>query len=272
MFAAAPLDASDLYLSHRPLIDRTIESICRRSHVSHADRDDFKSATHLHLIDRDYAVLRAYEGRAEIAVFLHAVIRRLFQDWRNANWGRWRPSEAVRREGPVAVQLETLLVRDKRPLHEAIEVLRTNHGVVESAAELEAMASKFPPRAMRAFVTADALESMADRSASEYASASAGIDAEEVMSAAGKVSAALNAVLAELPPQDQLILRMRFENGAPISTISRVLGLDQPPLYRRVDRLLGAVRSKLETAGVTAGEARDVLHRRGFDLLEGGRS
>lgn len=269
---AAPVDASDLYLSQRPLIDRTIESICRRNHVSHADRDDFRSATHLHLIDHDYAVLRAYEGRAEIAAFLHAVIRRLFQDWRNAHWGRWRPSESVRRGGPLAVQLETLLVRDKRPLHEAIEVLRTNHGVAESAADLERMAAKFPARVMRAFVTADVLESTADQSASEYASASARVDAEEAASVAGKVTAALNAVLAELPPQDQLILRMRFENGAAISTISRVLGLEQPPLYRRVDRLLGAVRARLEKAGVTAGDAREVLHQRGFELIEGGRS
>lgn len=272
MSAAAPLDASDLYLSHRPLIDRTIESICRRNHASYADAEEFRSATHLHLIERDYAVLRAYEGRAEIAAFLHAVIRRLFQDWRNANWGRWRPSESVRREGPVAVQLETLLVRDKRPLHEAIEVLRTNHGVAQSAAELEALASTFPPRVMRSFVLPDELDTTPDQSASEYSSASARVDAAETASAAERVSAALGAVLAQLPPQDQLILRMRFENSAPISTISRVLGLEQQPLYRRMDRLLNTVRARLEEAGVTAGEARDVLHKRGLELLGGGRS
>ncbi len=267
------MDASELYLTHRALIDRTIASVCRRNHASHADTEDFASATHLHLIDQDYAVLRAYQGRAEISAFLHAVIRRLFQDWRNAHWGRWRPSAAVRRAGPVAMQLETLLVRDKRPLHEAIEVLRTNHGVTESVAELEAMAATFPPRVMRSFTTVDDLAAVAvsEDSSAEYASASAGLDRREAEVTAVRVAAVLDDVMASLPAQDQLILKMRFQNGAAISTISRVLGLEQQPLYRRVDRLLAAVRAGLERAGVSADDARDVIHRRGFDVLEGGR-
>lgn len=269
---AAPVDASELYLSHRESIDRTISSICRRNHASYADTEEFRSATHLHLIERDYAVLRAYQGRADLAAFLYAVIRRLFQDWRNAHWGRWRPSVAARRGGPVAVQLETLLIRDRRPIGEAIEVLRTNHGVTLTARELEAMAATFPPRAKPTFTSVDSLATAIDESAAEYASASALVDQEEAASTAGKVSSALAGVMSELSPQDQLILRMRFENGAPISTISRVLGVDQQPLYRRVDKLLAAVRARLEEAGVNRSEARDALHRRGFDLLEGGRS
>lgn len=276
MWPAVPVvaknDASELYLSHRALIDQTIKAVSRRNHVSHADAEDFRSIAHMHVIDDDYAVLRAYQGRADIAAFLHAVIRRLFQDWRNANWGRWRPSASARRDGPVAIQLETLLVRDKRPLHEAIEVLRTNCGVTMSPADLEALAATFPPRAMRAFVTEGELGATANDSASEYASASVRVDRAEAASAAEKISAALAAVLEELPAQDQLILRMRFENNAPISTISRMLGLEQQPLYRRVERLRTGVRAKLEDAGIGADEARDVLHRGGFDLLEGGRS
>lgn len=272
MLTAALVDARELYLANRELIDRTATSIARRNHVSHADAEDFRSLTHVHLIDDDYAVLRAYEGRAEVGAFLHAVIRRLFQDWRNANWGRWRPSAEARRQGPIAMQLETLLVRDRRPLHEAVEVLRTNHGVVLTVAELDVMAAAFPPRTMRSFTTADVLDDAADQSASEFSSASSLVDDEDAAAGARRVSAALSLAMSELPPQDQLILRMRFENGAAISVISRVLGLEQQPLYRRVERLLTSVRSRLEEAGVGADEARDVMHRRGFELLEGGRS
>jgi len=265
-------DAREFYLSHRALIDQTIASVSRRNHVSYADTEDFRSIAHMHVIDNDYAVLRAYQGRADIAAFLHAVVRRLFQDWRNANWGRWRPSASVRRYGPVAIQLETLLVRDKRPLHEAIEVLRTNCGVTMLPAELEALAATFPSRAMRSFVSEDALGATPNDSSSEYASASASVDRAEAASTAERISAALDAVLDGLAPQDQIILRMRFENNAPVSTISRVLGLDQQPLYRRVERLRTEVRAKLEEAGVRADDARDALNRGGFDLLEGGRS
>lgn len=268
MLPAIILNASELYLSHRALIERTAAAICRRNHVSAADAEDFVSATHLHLIDQDYAVLRAYQGRAEIGAFLHAVIRRLFQDWRNAQWGRWRPSAAVCRLGPVAMQLETLLVRDQRPLQEAIEVLHTNHGVAETSAQLMALAATFPPRAMRRFAAIDDVPEPADESGDEYATAAATVERRESQVAAAHVSRSLDEVLRGLGAQDQLILKMRFENGAAISTISRVLGLEQQPLYRRVDRLLAAVRASLERAGVDAAVAREVVDRRGLDLLE----
>lgn len=257
-----------MYLAHRALIERTAEAICRRSHVSAADAEDFASVTHVHLIDRDYAILRAYRGQAEIGAFLHAVIRRLFQDWRNAQWGRWRPSTAARRLGPVAIQLETLLMRDQRPLREAIEVLRTNHGVTETSEALTAMASAFPSRTMRRFTSMDDAPEAIDESAGEYASAAAVVELGETRAATARVATALDDVLRALPHQDQLILRMRFENGAAISTISRVLGVEQQPLYRRVDRLLAAVRTSLEQSGVSPADAREVVDRRGFDLLE----
>lgn len=263
------VNVSELYLSHRSQIDRTIAAVCRRNRVSHADAQEFASVAHLHLIDNDYAVLRAYQGRAEVGAFLHAVIRRVFQDWRKANWGRWRPSAAVVRMGPVAVQLETLLVRDRRPLHEAIEVLRTNHGVTESPAALTMMAATFPSRTMRAFESIDLVPEPADESSTEYASASASVERAEASAAASRVAAALDAALAQLPTQDRLILKMRFESGATVATISRVLAVDQASLYRRVERLLSTMRAALERTGVGQSEARDVLAQRGFDWLEG---
>lgn len=272
MFAVPSVNASELYLLHRAMIDRTIASVCRRNHVSPADAEDFASEAHLHLIDQDYAVLRAYQGRAEIGAFLQAVIRRLFQDWRNAHWGRWRPSAAVRRLGPVAMQLETLLVRDQRALHEAIDVLRTNHQVTETPEALAALAATFPPRTMRRFSTLDDMPDRADESGSEYATASAAVDRRDTERSAARVAHALEAAIEELPPQDRLILRMRFENGAAISAISRVLGVEQQSLYRRMDRLLAAIRTSLECAGISAAEAREVVARRGLDCLEAGES
>lgn len=244
-----------LYLQHRALIDRTVDQVCRRHHVKPADLDDFRSVTHLHIIDKDYAVLRAYQGRAEIAAFLQAVVRRLFQDWRNATWGRWRPSAAARREGPVAVQLEMLAGRDRRPIGEAIEMLRTNHGVAETTAELEALAARLPLRPVRSFTSDDALAVMPD--AAERARPDAAFADEDI----ARVSAALDAALAALPPDDRLLLRMRFEGDAPVSRISRVLGVPQHPLYRRLDRLLREMRASLERDGVTESAANDVIGR-----------
>lgn len=259
------MNAAELYLANRALIDRTSASVCRRNHASHADAEDFASDVHVHLIENNYAVLRAYKGQAEIAGFLHAVIRRLFQDWRNAHWGRWRPSAAVRREGPIAMLLETMLVRDKRPLDEAIEVLRANHGVSASAAELTAMAAQFPPRTMRSFAPIDDLQERADDSTNEYANAAANVERTEAQHTAERTTRALDGVLAQLSTQDQLILRMRFEHGAPVSVISRTLGLEQQPLYRHIERLLASVRAALEREGIAAEHARQVIAHRALD-------
>jgi RNA polymerase sigma factor for flagellar operon FliA len=245
-----------LYLQHRALIDRTVDQVCRRHHVKPADLDDFRSVTHLHVIDKDYAVLRAYQGRAEIGAFLQAVVRRLFQDWRNANWGRWRPSAAARRAGPVAVQLEMLAGRDRRPLGEAIEMLRANHGVTMTTAELEDLAARLPLRAPRTFTSEEVLAAIPDGAARPDAAL-----AHEEIAEIARVSAALDAALAALPPDDRLLLRMRFEGDAPVSRISRVLGVPQHPLYRRLDRLLRDIRASLERDGVTESAANDVIGR-----------
>jgi DNA-directed RNA polymerase specialized sigma subunit len=46
--------------------------------------------------------------------------------------------------------------------------------------------------------------------------------------------------LAELGSQDRLILKMRFQDGFQVSRISRLLGLDQKELYRRLERTMKA--------------------------------
>jgi RNA polymerase sigma factor (sigma-70 family) len=262
------VDVEDLYLANRALIDRTISSISRRGHASEADAADFASATHLHLIDNGYAVLRAFRGRSELGAYLQAVIRRFFQDWRNANWGRWRPSAAVRRMGPIAMQLETLLVRDALSLEQAIEVMRTNHGVTLTAGELRTMASAFPPREMRTFVSDTILE----EASAPGAGAESLIEDREAAAAARRISDVLDELMSSLTPDDQLILKLRFEDGVKVPAISRALGVEITSVYRRLERLLATLRSSLERAGISAGDARELIALRGMDLIDGDTS
>ncbi|HUF46207.1 MAG TPA: hypothetical protein VMM93_00260, partial [Vicinamibacterales bacterium] len=106
----------DPYLAHHDLIEQAIRTFCRRQRLSATEAEDFASEVRLHLLDRERAVLRAFEGRSSFQTYLLTVIRHQFRDWRNALWGKWRPSAEARRLGPLAVRLEMLLVRDRLPL------------------------------------------------------------------------------------------------------------------------------------------------------------
>lgn len=258
MMASPP---HDLYVANTDAIERTIASVCRRHQLFGADAEDFAGIVRLHLIEDNYAVLRRFEGRSSLTSFLIVVITRQFQDWRNARWGKWRPSAEAKRLGETAVRLETLTVRDGLSLDEAHEVLRTHYQVFESRASLEAMATRFPVRHKRMFVDDSAVEMMAAPAA----------DAEmlalttEGATAARHASTALTDALRALPPQDHLILRMRFKDNCQIADIAKALHLEAKPLYRRIEKLLATLRATLEQAGLTADVVATALDGHGFD-------
>src|SRR5688500_13091248 len=62
---------------------------------------------------------------------------------------------------------------------------------------------------------------------------------------------ALVGALRELPTSDRLLLRLRFEDGRSVPEIARLVGEASPfRLYRRIDRILAAVRRVLQAEGI----------------------
>lgn len=264
MSSRAPSVGSDeIYLANRQLIDRVIGAIGHRHRLAPVDAEDFGSLVRLHLLQDDCAVLRKFEGRSSLKTYLAAVITHLHQDWQNSRFGKWRPSAEARRLGPLAVQLERLIVRDRLQFDEAHETLRTNFKVTESRQSLEAMAAQFPTRTGRRFVSD---ETLADLEAVDTVT-DASVRERQAGEAARRATAVLGSALRKLPHQDRLILRMRFEDDFAVVDIAQALHLDQKPLYRRIERLLGALRGELECAGITADAAAEVLEQRGFDRV-----
>lgn len=257
------MSGSELYLSQRDLIERAITAVCRHHHLWGDDADDFAGVVRLHCVEDDYAVLRRFQGRSSLRTYLLAVITHCFQDYRNARWGKWRPSAEARRLGPLAVRLETLVVRDGLTLDEAHETLRTNFRATESRDDIERLAARFPSRHGRSFVSVEVL----DACPSADGGAEAPLHSQEVGRAAREATVVLARTLSALPPEDQLILRMRFTDDCSIADIGRALHLDQKPLYRRVERLLGELRASLEAQGLGGEAVADLFAEGGFDRL-----
>ena len=258
----------DLYLANADVIERAIASVCRRNHVFGVDAEDFASTARVHLIEDDHAVLRRFEGRSSLPTYLVVVVSRQFQDWRNAKWGKWRPSAEARRLGPTAVRLETLTVRDSLSLDEAYELLRTKYQIPESRAAIEQLAARFPIRHKRSFVDDGVIETLP----TSLEAPDTMLLEREASSVARDVSGVLQDELRKLTAQDRLILKMRFEDDYPIADIARALRLDAKPLYRRIERLLTTLRSALESAGMTATAIADAMTQRGFDFLHAGEA
>lgn len=235
-------------------------AISRRYHLSESDREDFSSAAHIHVVHDDYRVLRAFEGRCPLEVYLAAVVRSVFQEWRNTRWGRWRPSAAARRLGPVAILLETATVRDGLSMPEAVELLRTNHGVSESSDALHALAAQLPARTRRTFVGVETL----DERPGDAAATEAHVDGAD----AARVVHALDRAIAALPPDDQLLLRLRFDQDVPLAAIVRMRGTDYQTTYRRLGRVLMELRNVMVSNGIRAEDVAYVLDRRGLAMRE----
>lgn len=241
-----------LFLSQLGWIERVVASVSRRNGLARDDAADFASWTTLRLIEDDYAVLRKFRGESALTTYLTVVIAMLFRDYRTHRWGRWRPSAAARRRGPLAVRLETLVYRDGLSVAQAAELLRTAGQTGLSDRQLGGLLAELPARRPGRPMQVDP-GTLADPPAPEHA---------DDLVVAGELEDARKAIdvqLERLPPDEQLMLRMRYWEGMTVVEIARGLGLAPKPLYRRLEHALADLRRFLEESGLSRDRARAAL-------------
>ncbi|MEO8378244.1 MAG: sigma-70 family RNA polymerase sigma factor [Acidobacteriota bacterium] len=245
-------------------MDRLSRFFCRESRMSEQDVDDFIASVRLHFLDRDFAVLRSFEERCSLSTFLSMVIQRQLFDYRSREWGRFRTSAAAQRLGPVGVRLETLLRRDRKSLPEAVTVLqREGHRITRD--EADSLAEKLPERRPR-LVQIEIEEALPRELAVGSDAIELEAEAHQRQAVSRTVTAVMRAALAELPAEDLTILRMHYAAGMPVAAISRSLGLEQRPTYRRINRLCQGLRAKLADAGLSEVSVEALLGRPDVDL------
>lgn len=249
-----------LFLANLELIDRISATLCRRHGVSGADADDFAAMIRLKCVESEYVAFEKFRGDASLSTYLTVVISRWFLDDRIARMGRWRPSAAALRAGPVAVLLDRLLSRQGCSINEAVARVLVGQDHSYTERELRAIAATLPvrmPMRPRMVSDADAAEVPATTSAATA------LENAECDESERTATLALNAALADIPSEDRVILSMRFLDGRTVAEVARALGLEQKPLYRRLERSLQALRAKLEARGVTRSSVGDLLSERG---------
>jgi RNA polymerase sigma factor for flagellar operon FliA len=242
------MDPSHLYVEHLDAINRIAESLCRRNGIRGADAEDFASEVRLKLLQDDYAVLRKHRGACSTTTFLTVVISNLFRDHRIKLWGKWRPSAEARRRGEAAVLLEAAVYRDGRTFEEACGVLEQHGRLNVRRDELRRLMTELPYRAPRRGV--DEAVDVADVPATDSADGSVlGDERDQRLQAAKQ---ALDRAVAQLDPEDRLIIRMHFFEGLSIADVARGLGVAQKPLYPRIKRILETLSGALGAEGIGA--------------------
>lgn len=249
-------DYEALLVQHLPFVEKMAAILCRRDGLSPDETDDFASWARERLLDDDYAVFRKFRGESALTTYLTMVLSRLYHDHRVSRWGRWRPSAEARRRGSEAVALERLVHRDRNSLVEAVTLLRSRGETTLSERELfEVFESLHAGTKSRPTFVGDA--PLATAASGEEADAA--VLAEEHDARRERMLAALRRVVDGLPPDEAVVIRMKFLEGLSVADIARVRGVEQKPLYRRIEGSLRRMRGDLEAAGISRQDLVEIL-------------
>lgn len=249
-------DPESLFLSCLPHISRVAGILGDRYGLSDADVEEFGSWAKAKLIESEYAAFRKFAGRSSLNTYVSVVLTNLFKDFRNSRWGRWRPSAAAKRLGPLAVRFETMVYRDGHPTREAVALLKATGA---SEVELRDLAARIPPRSpVREVSLETALGSAVASDQTDLSLHDSEAEAEQT-----HLARIVRSALSELSPEDQVIVRMRFWEDASVADIARALRLDQKPLYRRLEAIQMALAAGLERHGATRDRISVLLSREG---------
>jgi len=247
-------DLEALFLANLASIEKILAALARRNGLAADHAEEFAAWAKLRLIENDYGILAKFRAESSLTTYLTVVLAMLFREYRVQEWGRWRPSAAAKRNGPLGIKLEVLIYRDGLPLAVAGQMLRTSSATTMSDSELAAIIATFPRRSQ--FRPTQNDEPLTRIEGPDRADQ--GVAVEEAAAVQSAITKTLNQALEGLPDDDRLIVRLRFFEGMTVAQIARALDLPQKPLYRRLNDLLGALRDKLLRAGFSRDDLRDL--------------
>ena len=254
------MDYERLFLENLSTIERLARTIALRHRLPPDALEDFAGAVRLKLIEGDYRILREFESRSSLSTYLTIVISRLFLDYRDGLWRRWRPSARATALGPDAVLLEQLTARDGHTLSEATEIMRARHQVTRSEAELRHLWSSLPARPRVTRVA----EELADTVAGADSTLTDRTVAAEERALVGRV---LRQAIADLPTVERILLKLHFARGVPLVHVATRLRLSKATIHRRMRRAMATCRAALAASGIDGARVQGLVRTGADDEL-----
>ena len=244
----------ELLLGNLALVRELVGFLARRYRLNAEQTDELESFVRLRLVEDDYFILRQWRRHSALKTYLSVVVQRLFHDYCNQLWGKWRASAAAVRLGPLASALEELLYREGLTFDEACQVLAGRRGA--SLPELTRLREAIPPRPGR-----PRAQSLGGDEVAEVTPAPTAEEAAVQRSDEEAVTTAIGASLRRLRAPDRLLLRLHFGDGLSVAEVARGMGVPQKALYKRLTSVLKAVRRDLREAGLERHDVSRLLQR-----------
>lgn len=244
----------ELFEANLDLINEVIASVCRKNRLNAAYAEEFQSDVHYALIKDEYRALNQFEGRSTLKTFLRIVITNELRDFRDRQWGKFRPSAQAKGLGRPGIVIDELLHRDGFTPGEAFEHLRANLGWDITRAEFDDIVAQLPWHGRRRFVSDDALSGTpsTDPSADDLLRKR---DLEEAMC---RLLEALERAIAMLDDQERLMIHF-YREGKTVAWIARTMKLNQKRLYPTFDTLFEQLAKLLEEQGFDPETVRKLL-------------
>ena len=226
------------------MLSQVLREIARKR-LSPQDAQDFVQAAELRLLERRHEVLERFDGRSALRTYLHVVAVRMLLDWRNAEYGKWRPSTRAVRGGAPAVLMDRLISRDGCARDEAAEIARMRFPDLSFVA-LRTIADSLPSHPPRRLLSTEVTEGL------QAADFEDPVEATERTASARVRHEVLAGALRALPPEDRWLIRARFAERRSVQSIAATMNVNPKQLYRRYERMLTTLRRALAAAGVTS--------------------
>jgi RNA polymerase sigma factor (sigma-70 family) len=192
------------------------------------------------------------EGPASFTTWLRVVARNLSFDWRRKKYGRIRPFKSVQSLSPLELEAHRLLHERGLSREETLQQLLVvwPHVTMDKLGEIESkIADSLSSRQRWILSTRKQRESAAittDYEEGTTEEAIPAIDAgptPETLAVDHQQRARLSRCLGLLPPIEQLIVRLRFEDELSLKEIGRLTGLGDPlRVHRRLASILETLR------------------------------
>ena len=249
------MEFHSLLVQHLGHIDRVVGGVARRHQLSAPDTEELTSVVRYKLIDKDFAILKKFQGRSSITTYLTVVVERLCLDFFNEQWGKWRPSSAAVKIGRVGIHLEQLIARDGLTFDEAVNTLQINHGVSETREDLLGIYVQLPIRTVRRLAGEEELALVASRGgASDPA-----FELPEEYALAVRIETVLTEAIARLPHRDRMVVKLHYLDGHSVASIARHLKVEARPLYNHLEDTKRQLNAELRKAGIDESQVNRVV-------------
>ena len=249
------MEFHSLLVQHLGHIDRVVGGVARRHQLSAPDTEELTSVVRYKLIDKDFAILKKFQGRSSITTYLTVVVERLCLDFFNEQWGKWRPSSAAVKIGRVGIHLEQLIARDGLTFDEAVNTLQINHGVSETREDLLGIYVQLPIRTVRRLAGEEELALVASRGgASDPA-----FELPEEYALAVRIETVLTEAIARLPHRDRMLVKLHYLDGYSVASIARHLKVEARPLYNHLEDTKRQLNAELRKAGIDESQVNRVV-------------